>query len=108
MTEPLHPGLRPISDGLSDILTRLGIPADLDLATLVEDWPEIAGDPFGSMSTPAGYGDGELVLSVSDGTAASLLKFRVGELIGRLDEHFGKGAVTSVRIIVGRPKTKRR
>jgi hypothetical protein len=32
----------------------------------------------------------------------------VGELIGRLDEHFGKGAVTSVRIMVGRPKTKRR
>jgi hypothetical protein len=107
MTEPVHPGLRPISDGLSDILTRLGIPADLDMSTLVEDWPRIAGDPFGGASTPAGYRDGELVLSVSDGTAASLLKYRVGELIERLDEHFGKGGVTSVRIVVGRPKTKR-
>lgn len=106
MTESRNPGLRPISDGLSEILTRLGIPADLDLSTLVEDWSRIAGDPFGSMSAPAGYRDGELVLSVSDGTAASLLKFRVGELIERLDEHFGKGAVTSVRIVVGRPKTK--
>jgi hypothetical protein len=101
------PGLRPISDGLSDILTRLGIPADLDLSNLVEEWPEIAGDPFGQMATPGGYRDGELVLTVADGTAASLLKFRVGELIERLDGHFGKGAVTSVRIVVGRPKTKR-
>lgn len=107
MSEPQHPGLRPISDGLSDILTRLGIPADLDLSTLVEDWSDIAGDPFGGMSTPAGYRDGELVVSVSDGTAASLLKFRVSELIERLDQHFGTGAVTSVRIVVGRPKSKR-
>lgn len=104
MREPS--GLRPVSEGLSDILSRLGLPAHLDLATLVQDWADIAGEPFGSMSTPAGYRDGELLLSVGDGTAASLLKFRVAELVGRLDEHFGRGAVTSVRIAVGRPKTK--
>jgi hypothetical protein len=40
-------------------------------------------------------------LSVADGVAASLLKYRVGDLIGRLASRFGEGVVTSVRIKVG-------
>jgi hypothetical protein len=42
-----------------------------------------------------------LTLVATDGVAASLLKYRVGDLVGRLGERFGEGVVTSVRIRVG-------
>lgn len=102
MSEPL----RPLSDGLEEILNRLGVPAVFDQAALVEEWSEIAGDTFGRMSRPAGLEDGELVVVVSDGTTATLLRYRVGELLDRLADRFGPGSVTSVRIAVEGPKNR--
>ena len=107
MTERPDRGLRPVGDGLSGILTRLGLPAELDLGTMIEEWPTVGGDGFGSMSRPGGFRDGELTLMVSDGTAASLLKYRVGELLERLDDRFGKGRVTTVKIQVEKAKNTR-
>ena len=94
-------GLRPIGAGLEKMLRALGMPETIDVASLVDDWATIAGEPFGSMSSPASFGDGVLTLRAEDGVAASLLKYRVGDLIGRLSERFGDGVVTSVRIRVG-------
>jgi len=93
-------GLRPIGAGLEKMLRDLGMPETIDFAALVDDWPETAGEPFGSMSTPVSFGDGVLTLVTEDGVAASLLKYRVGDLIGRLAKRFGDGVVTSVRIRV--------
>lgn len=94
-------GLRQVGSGIEKMLRELGMPEMFDVATMVENWPEIAGEPFGSMSAPASFGGGVLTLSVTDGVAASLLKYRVGDLIERLAGRFGEGVVTSVRIKVG-------
>lgn len=94
-------GLEPLSAGLDAILAKLGLPPDMAMASMVEEWPQVAGEPFGSLSRPAGYSGGELTLSVTDGPSATLLRYRIDELIERLDERYGKGRVTSVRIRVG-------
>ena len=94
-------GLRPIGDGVERMLRALGMPETIDVGALVDDWGEIAGEPFGSMSAPASFGDGVLTLVAEDGVAASLLKYRVSGLIERLAARFGDGVVTSVRIRVG-------
>jgi len=94
-------GLRPVGTGLEKLLRRLGMPEVLDIAALVDEWPGIAGEPFGSMSAPAAFGDGVLTLIAPDGVTASLLKYRVGDLVRRLTERFGEGVVTLVRIRVG-------
>lgn len=96
--------LRPVSDGLNEILSRLGLPADLSMSSIVEEWTEVAGEPFGSLSRPAGFVGGELAVAARDGTAATLLRYRVGELLERLDGRYGKGRITSVRITVDRSK----
>jgi predicted nucleic acid-binding Zn ribbon protein len=98
--------LRPVSDGLDEILSRLGLPADLTMANIVEEWTAVAGEPFGSLSTPAGFVGGELAVAARDGTAATLLRYRVGELLERLDRRYGKGRITSVRITVDRSKNR--
>jgi len=96
--------LTPVGDGLERMLSDLGMPESLDVAALVETWSEVAGEPFASMSRPASFGSGELTLEVADGAVASLLKYRVGDLVERLARRFGEGRVTSVRIRVGRHK----
>ena len=97
--------LTPIGDGIEKMLRALGMPETIDVEALVDHWAEIAGEPFGSMSAPASFGDGVLTLVADDGVAASLLKYRVSGLIERLAGRFGEGVVTSVRIRVrGRKK----
>ncbi|MBI5156934.1 MAG: DUF721 domain-containing protein [Acidimicrobiia bacterium] len=93
--------LRPIGAGLERLLRDMGIPRLFDVVRLADEWVEAAGEPFASLARPVGYRDGELILEVADGSAASLLKFRVGDLVARLAERYGPGTVTSVRIRVG-------
>jgi hypothetical protein len=95
-----------VSEGLDGILRRLGLPADIDMSSLADDWDEVCGEPFSTISRPAGFRAGELVVEVDDGPAATLIKYRVGELIERLDERYGRGRVTSVRVTVSRSKKR--
>jgi len=99
--------LEPIGRDLEVLLARLGMPTVIDLTELVADWETVAGEPFAGMAEPVGFKDGELVLEVKDGSAASLLKYRVGPLLDRLKGHFGEGTVTRIRIRVGNRKKGR-
>ena len=99
-------GLRPVSADLDEALRRLGMPPDLDAGALVTEWEDIVGEPFASLSRPGGYAAGELTLVAEDGTAATLLKYRLGELVERLEARFGPGLVTSVRVRVKGWKTR--
>jgi hypothetical protein len=76
----------------------------VDLDRLVSEWDTLAGEPFSTMARPAGYSNGELLVEVVDGAAASLLKYRVGVLLDRLRQHLGDGIVDSIRIRVGKSK----
>jgi hypothetical protein len=96
--------LRPIGSGLERLLRDMGMPEEFDVAALADDWAEVAGEPFAELSHPVSFGSGELVIEVSDGTAASLLKYHTGDLVERLGARFGRGAVSTVRIRVGRGK----
>lgn len=97
-------GLEPIARDVEALLERLGIPEALDLATLADDWERVAGEPFAGVARPVGFGDGELVVEVADGAAASLLRYRVGPLLDRLKEMFGDGTVRRIRIRVEKRK----
>lgn len=91
--------LEPIGRDLDALLERLGIPTSLDLTELVENWEELAGEPFAG-AEPVGLKDGELVVQVKDGVAASLLRYRVGPLLDRLRSHFGDEAIDRIKIRV--------
>ena len=92
--------LEPIGRDVDAMLARLGMPAAVKLSALVADWDVVAGEPFAGMAEPVGLKDGELVVEVVDGAAASLLRYRVGPLLDRLREHFGEQAIDRVRIRV--------
>ena len=96
--------LEPIGRDVEALLERLGMPSALDLGRLADDWMQVAGEPFAGAARPVGFSDGELIVEVDDGAAASLLKYRVGPLLDRLREVFGDGAIERVQIRVGKEK----
>ena len=96
--------LRPIGAGLDRLLRDMGLPRLMDVARLGEEWADAAGEPFASLAKPVSYRQGELLLAVSDGASASLLKFRIPDLVERLTERYGPGTVTSVRLRVSAAK----
>lgn len=90
--------LRRIGEGLDEVLARLGLPATDVMDRLVREWPQLAGEPWASRARPAGLHRGELTVEVTDGTAASLLRYQVPGLVDRLEEALGARLVSSVRI----------
>jgi len=96
--------LQRIGDDLAAVLRRLGLPAVDAMQRLVDDWAELAGEPWASRSRPAGLQRGELIVEVADGTSASLLRYQAGDLLRRLEEGLGARLVDTVRIRVGSSK----
>lgn len=92
--------LKPVAEGLEEILRRLGIPSPGALERLVADWPELAGEPWAGRTAPAGWQRGELVLEVADGATASLLRYQVPALLERLESALGARLVEGVRLRV--------
>ena len=89
---------------LEQVLRRLGLPDPIDLNRLVEEWEDLAGEPWGTRSQPAGLTDGELVVEVDDGSIATLLTYQQKALLDRLEQRLGAPLVTSVKIRVTRGK----
>lgn len=96
-----------IGDILDGVLERLGVGSAPDMVDLVGRWAELAGEPWATRSIPAGYHRGVLTVEVTDGEAATLLKYQTQELVTRLGEALGSGIVTTVRIRVARPGRQR-
>jgi predicted nucleic acid-binding Zn ribbon protein len=98
-------GLQPIGGSVDAFLKRIGMPAAVDLGAVVEAWSEVAGEPFAASCQPVGLRHGELVVGVDSGPSATLLKYRIGDLLDRLQAHFGAEMITAVRIRVVETKS---
>ncbi len=89
---------------LDQVLRRMGMPDPIDLNRLIEEWEDLAGEPWGTRSQPAGLDAGELVVEVDDGSIATLLAYQRQELVDRLQRRLGARLVTSIKIRVVRHK----
>lgn len=92
--------LQRVGDDLEAVLRRLGLPAPGAVERLVNDWAQVAGEPWAERAVPVGLHRGELVLEVADGATASLLKYQVSGLLERLERALGARLVESVRLRV--------
>lgn len=97
----------PISDLLDAFLARVGGGRAPELTRLTASWDDLAGPPWAGRSRPARFEQSELLVEVPDGATASLLRFKVPDLIARLDGALGHGVVGSVRLRVARGRGRR-
>ena len=44
---------------LDQVLRRLGVPEQVDVTRLVDEWEDLAGEPWGTRSRPVGLSEGE-------------------------------------------------
>ncbi len=94
--------LDPISDMLTPFLENLGLNQPDMAARVSLEWSELVGEPWASQGRPVGLQDGQLVLDVVDAATVSLLRYRTGELLARLDDQLGEGVVEVIRLRVAR------
>lgn len=91
-----------ISEVLGTLIERASGRIDVRQGELLERWRDVAPGDWSEVATPIGIRDRTLLVEVASGTAASLLKYQVQQLIGAITEAFGEELVTSVRLRVSR------
>lgn len=95
-------GLVAFGDILETVLRDLGGGKAPDFATLSSQWADLAGEPWGSRTRPVHLRNTELVVEVSDGATASLLRYQAPELCQKLGEELGVGVVQTIVLRVVR------
>jgi predicted nucleic acid-binding Zn ribbon protein len=98
--------LERIGEDLAGVLRKLGLPGPDTAERVVEEWSDLAGEPWASRARPGAIRDGVLWVEAVDPAAAALLRYRVTALIERLNDALGPGAVTAVKIRVADRKNR--
>ncbi|KAA3639616.1 MAG: DUF721 domain-containing protein [Armatimonadetes bacterium] len=89
-----------ISQLLGSIIEKAAVGVDVRHGQLVNDWLTVAPPDWAAFGTPVGVRDKTLLVEVSDGSAASLLKYQIGELKRAIEDRFGGDLVRSVKVRV--------
>ena len=97
-----------ITDVLGAIIERVGAGADLPAATLVEDWNGIVPERWKRDARPVGIRGGVLLVEVSSGASATLLRHDTAALLASISARFGSGVVDGVRVRVAAPIRSRK
>lgn len=97
----------PIGDVVDRLLGEDIFQRGMPLARLARAWPEVVGERLSGATTPVSLEAGCLVVSAADGPWGSQATYLAEEIRTRADEALGRGSVTSIRIVVGRPKNRR-
>lgn len=90
--------LEHFSDSVDSMFRRLGLPDPQVMATLTNDWDQIAGNPWNTRSSPLYIRGTTLVVEAVSASMIAFLRYDVEGLMGRLEERFGSGVVTRVEI----------
>lgn len=89
-----------ISEVLGSIIEKATVGIDVRHGQIVTDWESFAPPDWVTFGRPIGVRDYTLLVEVSDGSAATLLRYQLGDLMTIIDERFGPAMVTHVRIRV--------
>lgn len=99
--EPKQP--KEISELLGSIIEKAAVGVDVRQSDLIGDWESFAPLDWATFGTPIGVRDLTLLVEVADGSAATILKYQIPDLLGAIEQRFGSGLVTGVRVRLTRP-----
>lgn len=95
-----------ITEVLGSIIERVGGGTGQAGATLVAEWDAIVPERWREEARPVGIRGGVLLVEVSSGAAATLLRHDTAALLSRVSERFGVGVVEAVRVRVSGRSTR--
>ena len=88
----------PFEEALGETLRKLGLPEPALMLDLEREWPDVAGEPWLSKSTPLYVKGGVLVVEANDPGAVAFLRYGLAELEQRLKNRFGSESVSKVEL----------
>ena len=91
--------LEGLGGALRRVVGRLGM-GDLDvLLELQADWDGLAGRPWAGTSRVVGIERGTVVVQAFEAGSVSFLRYGEAALLEAIEERFGPGVATSVKVI---------
>jgi predicted nucleic acid-binding Zn ribbon protein len=97
----------PLRDAIAAVGRELGLPPADVVATLVKQWEDIVGPAIAQHAEVRSVRDGECTIVVDGPAWATQLRYGSADLVSRVNERCGEGAVTSVRVVVSGPRKTR-
>lgn len=97
--EPKQPA--EISEVLGSIIEKATVGIDVRHGQLVADWDSFAPADWVAFGKPIGVRDQTLLVEVSDGSAATILRYQKADLLSVIEARYGAGIVTAARVRVG-------
>lgn len=92
---------------LDSVLRSIGLSDPAVWKRLEAEWPEVAGEPWSTMSRPVALTRSVLLVEAVSPAAVSILRFGVAGLTQRLNQALGAGVVKDVRVRPpGRPGSR--
>jgi predicted nucleic acid-binding Zn ribbon protein len=93
-----------ISSLLGAVVEHVKASVDIRHGELIDEWLAVVPDDW-TFGTPVGVREGRLLVTVPDGATASLLRYQIGPLLAVIEERYGAGVVTDVRLRVERTRS---
>ena len=94
------PEPRPVAASLDRVAASLGVPRATTLTQVFAAWPELVGESVAGHARPRSLRAGTLVVAVDEPAWATQLRWLEADLLTRLAEVLGVGAVTQIEVRV--------
>ena len=92
-----------ISSVIGSIIEQTQVDVDIRQADLIAGWADLAPGDW-RLGTPVGVRDGILLVTVPDGSAASLLRYQHQALLNAVAGVHGADLIRGIRVRVERPR----
>ena len=91
--------LEPFADSINDVFARMGLPNPVVMSELVDEWEDLAGNPWVGRSRPLYIRGTTLVIEASAPSMVAFLRYGQTSLVETLKERFGVGLIDSVEVV---------
>lgn len=102
LADPEGPPLRRVGDDLDVVMRHCGAPAGRKIAAVFTGWPEAVGAAVAAHAQPLSLRGTTLVVGVDAPAYATQLRMLTPQLLVRLAEMAGPGAIEAVELRVRR------
>jgi hypothetical protein len=83
---------------LGDVFRKMGLPDPVLMSQLMDEWDELAGNPWVGRSRPVVIKGRTLVVEASSPSMVAFLRYGSTQLVETLKARFGEGVVDQVEV----------
>jgi hypothetical protein len=90
--------LSSFESSLGDVFRKMGLPDPVVMSQLVDEWDQLAGNPWVGRSRPVVIRGKTLVVEASSPSMVAFLRYGAAQLVASLKTRFGEGVVDQIEV----------